>query len=63
MKHLLIPLLATLALPTSVNTKSIWLQLRATHTNGGASKEKILMKSMEQCVEEGKRLVMAGSKA
>ena len=49
MKRLLIPLLAALALPTSVNAESIWLWLRATHANGGASQEKILMKSMDQC--------------
>ena len=63
MKRLLLPLLAALALPTAVNAESIWLWLRATHANGGASQEKILMKSMEQCEEEGERWVMAGSKA
>jgi len=62
MKRLLLPLLAALALPTAVNAESIWLWLRATHANGGASQEKILMKSMGQCEEEGKRWVMAGSK-
>ena len=41
MKHLLLPLLAALALPTAVDAESIWLWLRATHANEGASQEKI----------------------
>ena len=63
MKHLLIPLIAALTVPTAVNAESVWLWLRATHANGGASQEKILMGSLEQCEEEGERWVMAGSKA
>ena len=61
MRKLLIPLLAALALPTAVNAESVWLWLRATKSDG-VSQEKILMKSMEQCEEEGKRWVMAGSR-
>ena len=51
MKKLLIPLLAALALPTAVNAESYWLILK----EGGKGKalEKIEMKSMEQCEEQG----------
>ena len=60
MKRLLLPLIAALALPTAVNAESVWLWLRATHSSGGASQEKILMKSIEQCKSEGKKWVIAG---
>ena len=63
MRKLLIPLLVALTLPTSENAESVWLWLRATHANGGASQEKILMGSLEQCEEEGERWVMAVSKS
>ena len=55
MRKLLIPLLAALALPNAVNAESYWLFLRSTGASGGPALEKIEMKSMEQCEEQGKR--------
>ena len=52
MKRLLIPLLAALALPTAVIAESYWLILRVDDDSGIAL-EKIEMKSMEQCEEQG----------
>ncbi len=52
MKRFLIPLLATLALPTAVNAESYWLVLRVDDASGVAL-EKIEMKSMERCEEQG----------
>ena len=54
MKRFLIPLLATLALPTAVNAESYWLVLRVDDASGVAL-EKIEMKSMEQCEEQGEK--------
>ena len=48
MRKLLILLLASLALPTAVNTGSYWLILRIVN-----SLEKIEMESMEQCEKQG----------
>ncbi len=48
MKRLLLPLIAALALPTSVNAESIWLVISKSYTM-----EKIEMKDMEQCKEMG----------
>tara|TARA_Y100001968_G_C19410934_1_gene746260 strand:- start:1497 stop:1637 length:141 start_codon:yes stop_codon:yes gene_type:complete len=46
MKHLLLPLLAALALPPPVNTGSYWLVL---HSGGnGKALEKVEMESMKQ---------------
>ncbi len=56
MKRLLLPLIAALALPTSVNAESVWLLIRTP----GATKslEKIEMSSIKQCDEEiGKLLI------
>ena len=47
MRKLLIPLLATIALPTAVNSETIWLLL----SRAEAGFEKIEMKNMEQCEE------------
>ena len=49
MKLLLLPLLATLALPTAVNAESYWLVLHQNYMD----LEKIEMESMEQCKEQG----------
>ena len=53
MKRLLLPLLATLALPTAViaEGQSIWLILHTVDTGI----EKIEMASMEQCEENGEK--------
>ena len=52
MRKLLIPLLAALALPTAVYAESYWLVLKVDDDRGIAL-EKIEMKSMEQCEEQG----------
>ena len=52
MKRLLLPLLAAIALPTAVNAESYWLVLKVDDDRGIAL-EKIEMKSMEQCEEQG----------
>jgi hypothetical protein len=52
MKHLLLPLLAALALPTAALADSYWLVLRYTssgHSLAGVAIDSIEMKSMEQC--------------
>ena len=51
MKKFLIPLLAALALPTAVYAESYWLVL-SKYEN---AIEKIEMKSMEQCEEQGEK--------
>ena len=53
MKRLLLPLIAALALPTAVNAESYWLILRVDDDDSGVALEKIEMKSMEQCEEQG----------
>ena len=50
-KRFLTPLLATLALPTAVNAESYWLVL-SKYEN---AIEKIEMKSMEHCEEQGEK--------
>ena len=50
MKRLLLPLLAVISLPTAVNAESYWLILKVVN-----SLEKIEMKSLEQCEEQGKK--------
>ena len=54
MKRLLLPLLAALALPTTVNAESYWLVLRWKAGSSG-SLEKIEMESLEQCEIEGEK--------
>ena len=49
MKHLLFPLIATLAFPTAVNAESIWLVLYM----GKSGLEKIEMRDLDQCKENG----------
>ena len=51
MKRFLLPLLAALALPTALNAESYWLVLRVA--GNGKALEKIQMKSMDQCKEQG----------
>ena len=51
MKRLLL-LIVAIALPTSVNAETIWLILYV-RSNYGISNEKIQMKSMDQCEEQG----------
>ena len=53
MRKLLIPLLAAIALPTAVNAESYWLILRVDDDDSGVALEKIEMKSLEQCEEQG----------
>ena len=48
MKKLLLPLLASFALPTSVSAESVWLVLQGGHFNG-SSLVKIEMEDMSQC--------------
>ena len=52
MKRFLTPLLAALALPTAVYSESYWLVLRVDDDSGVAL-EKIEMRSMYQCEEQG----------
>ena len=49
MKLLLLPLLATLALPTAVNAESYWLVLHQNYMD----LEKIEMESIDMCEEQG----------
>ena len=51
MKRLLLPLLAAFALPTAVKAETYWLVLIMGYSR--CALEKIEMKSMEQCKEEG----------
>mgnify|MGYP001377813852 CR=1 FL=1 len=53
MKRFLTPLLAALALPTAIHAESYWLVL-SKYEN---AIEKIEMKSMEQCEEQGEKWV------
>ena len=53
MKLLLLPLLAVISLPTAVNAESYWLILRIDDDDSGVALEKIEMKSMKQCEEQG----------
>ena len=50
-RFLLIALGMSFLLPTTVNAESFWLILV-----GPQSMEKILMKDMEQCLEEGEKI-------
>ena len=52
MRKLLIPLLVALALPTAANAESVWLLIVISVT-GGNVLEKIEMKDMNQCEEQG----------
>ena len=49
MKHLLLPLITALALPTAVSAESYWLMLQ----NYGSNEGPIPMRSMSQCKEQG----------
>ena len=60
MKRLLLPLLAVLALPTAVNAESYWLILRVDDDDSGVALEKIEMKSMKQCEEQGEDWTYSG---
>ena len=55
MKHLLLPLLAALALPTAVNAESYWLILVLEEYSGVGALEKIEVSSMDECSQQGKR--------
>tara|TARA_A100001011_G_scaffold290845_1_gene302361 strand:- start:47 stop:256 length:210 start_codon:yes stop_codon:yes gene_type:complete len=52
MKRLLLPLLAALALPAAVNAESVWLVI----AYGNVGMEKIEMKDLDQCIEQGEKL-------
>ena len=54
MKRLLLPLLATLTLPSVVNAESYWLVLRWKFSSSGGL-EKIEMNDLDQCNTEGKK--------
>ena len=54
MQRFLIPLLAVIALPTTVNAESTWLVLKISGRKSAAYLEKIEMESMAQCEEQGK---------
>ena len=54
MHRFLIPLLAAIALPTTVNAESTWLVLKISGRKSAAYLEKIQMESMAQCEEQGK---------
>ena len=56
MKRLLIPLLAALALPTTVNAETYWLVINFTFATGSAL-EKIEMASIKACEEEGEKWI------
>jgi len=61
-KRFLIPLLAAVALPTAANAESTWLVIR--YVSGAmayrnTSMEKIEMRDMTQCQEEGAKWVAA----
>ncbi len=53
MKRLLLPLLATLALPTAVNAESYWLILESSSYQWGRALEKIEVNSIASCQEQG----------
>ncbi len=54
MYRFFIPLLAAIALPTTVNAESIWLVLKISGRKSAAYLEKIEMESLAQCQEQGK---------
>ena len=58
MKRLLLPLLAALALPASVNAESVWLVISNTQES-----KKIEMNDMEQCKEIGEFWAMNANAA
>ena len=61
LKHLLLPLLAALALPTAASAESHWLIIKARHcgvslnVECGVALEKIEMKSLAQCEKNGEK--------
>ena len=60
MKRLLIPLLAALALPTAVNAETVWLVLMG---GGERNLDKIEMKNMKKCEEQGKIFANLGGRS
>ena len=54
MHRFFIPLLAAIALPTTVNAESTWLILKISGRKSAAYLEKIEMESLSQCEEQGK---------
>ena len=56
MKRLLLALLAAFAFPTTVNAETVWLVIFKSVPNDGAAFEKIEMKDMAQCLEQGEIL-------
>ena len=64
MKRLILPLLATLALPTALNAESVWLlvEFNWDYKQGYAvAFEKIEMKDMEQCEEQAARYMRSST--
>ena len=55
MKRLLLPLLAALALPTAASAETVWLVIHNSSSDSSAL-EKIEMKDMAQCLEQGEIL-------
>ena len=60
MKHLLLPLLAALALPTAVNAESVYLVVKTitgTLMRGNGQLMVVPMKTMDGCEEAGQKLI------
>ena len=59
MKKLLLPLLASFALPSAVSAESVWLVLKYAGWNwhNGSGLEKIEMKDMAQCELMGSKWI------
>ncbi len=56
MRHFLfISLFGVLLIPTFAKAESYWLILSSWGGNGGKALEKIQMKNMDQCEEQGKK--------
>ena len=59
MRRFILPLLAALSLPTAANAESVWLVLFYGRYDG-SSMEKIKMKNMDQCEEQGASWMASG---
>ena len=61
MKRLLLPLLATIALPTSVNAENVFLLIKSQagkgYKNANITSFVIPMASMERCEEAGAKII------
>jgi hypothetical protein len=61
MKKFLLPLLVVFALPTAVSAESVWLILSMSYiaapSKTGVAMEKIKVKDMDQCEDQGAKWV------